>query len=200
MVSMSSPSSVDAAAEAENGIVPQISQNIANDAEMTVSTEVDPANQVNDEGSDCATVNNEQEKLLSALDTNARVYICADKFGLEILKACATKKFMARLKMAEEESIIDCAYRQIQLVDETTDSTDAHLRRAVTRHCINNDGFTISPKVRILVEKHKPTTWEISMELRDKSRDKVRDLHQRLSGMKLERDTAQKALRKSSRA
>lgn len=107
-------------------------------------------------------------QLVSAMEVNAQVYICADKFGLDRLKDYATEKFMYRLAILEEESDVSAAWPVIQKVYENTSSGDKGIRRSMTRYCIEHYRLIRCVKEIVeAVEKHEPTAWSLALELQE---------------------------------
>jgi hypothetical protein len=178
-VSMTSRSSI-AAAESGNGAVAQISRNITSNAEKSMFEGTTLPNQDKyDESCDDDSDDGNGNDLVSAMEINAHVYICADKFGLPKLKEHAANTYMLRFQGLEKKDLLELPYSSIRLVYENTDVTDHHLRRAITRYCIKYYNF-VGPEIHALVAQHENTAWTLAMELQRQRRDEKWVLHNRI--------------------
>jgi hypothetical protein len=105
----------------------------------------------------------EQQKIVAAVETNALMYICADKLELDDLRKHAPSKFKKRL-----ESVTDAnyAYPAVRLVYENIYQNNSSIRHAVTRCCIHyHQRMSIFPKFVALLEQHEGNAWVLAMEL-----------------------------------
>lgn len=150
---------MDATVEENNDGGPKASQSITSEAEKPVSKDAQSADKLS------VRESKRREQQISAMDVNARVYVCADKFGLGKLKQRATEKFMSVLQKVQELASMQLAYGSFRFVYENTAQADAHLRRAITRHCIIHHS-SITKEVFDLVKEHEATTWALGLELR----------------------------------
>lgn len=110
----------------------------------------------------------EQQKIVATVETNALMYICADKLELDDLRKHAPSKFKKRL-----ESVTDAnyAYPAVRLVYENIYQNNSSIRHDMTRYCIHSHRrMSIFPKFFALLEQHEGNAWVLAMELQSERR------------------------------
>jgi hypothetical protein len=109
----------------------------------------------------------EQMKIVTTLEKNAQVYVCADKLGIDKLKKHAATKFKQRLW-----SVTDAkhAYPALCLAYEHTNQDDPGLRSEAMRYSISKVSRVQNfPRLVALLKEHEPITWECAVDLQHES-------------------------------
>lgn len=131
----------------------------------------------------------EQEQIVAALETNAQVYVCADKHLIDKLKNHAASKFKARL-----DSLADAkdAYPAIRFLYENIREDNTELCNEATQYCIDHyirvEAF---PEFIDLLETYEPRAWTFAVKLQRQRAKERGELEQKISDLEKDEKEAE---------